>query len=423
MKFPVDSIAPMALIPFSEFKRHGSIPSSFNAESINTIGYDQLCQSGNRASSLVVFVSHLWLSPSLDISRSHPDFDNIKYNLICRGLERLKNVLPDIQEIYLWIDFFCIDQKDLSLRSIGIGNLPGYLECCDALFTPYTDEVLLARGESTEIPTSAESDFSEQEAFSLFCRYRSLYDFTRRAWCRLEMFMGTNAPMPENGFEYFKKVNVTTRKDRPHLFYGSWQDNRDELPDPGPVITAGFFEKLHPENGLLTLESDRSIISQLVSVIDIKQEETGYKGEVGADGQPDGQGTMRYESGAVYSGQWKKGKHHGQGTFIYANGMRYVGGWDNDDRHGSGVHYLSNGLVYKGAFLHGPSHGPGKLYYANGKVKIAGTKEQANWVGHYEEYHPNGALKFKGTITDGEKEGTEYDGGGKVIKTGRWRDE
>lgn len=422
MKYSINNEVPMVLISFDVLKQIGRIPCSTEHSLVDTVRYDDLLTRGSRSASLIVFMSHLWLSPSTDRAVSHPDFNGLKHSLLCRGLERIRNGLPYLDEIYIWIDYFCIDQQDDSLRSIGLDNLPGYLERCDVLFTPYTDEIYRAKGSSTEVPGNAKTQFEDQSEFSLFGRYRSLYEFTNRAWCRLEMFMGTHAPMPENGYEYFKKVGVNTRADRPHLFYGTWQDERGELPDPGPSISADFFRKLRPEEGLLTLESDRGAISKLVATIDVEEADTGYEGEIGGTGLPEGHGTMRYESGAVYQGEWKNGKHHGKGTFVYANGMRYIGNWKEGKRWGLGDHYLSNGLVFKGEFNNGASHGPGRLFYSSGNLKSEGTKNSGVWIENLLEYYPNGVLQFEGTIIDGERKGTEYSEDGTVIKRGIWRE-
>ena len=422
MQFGIDPEAPMFLIPFESFRSLGRIPSNEDHGLVGIESYDEIVERSNRGDCIVVFLSHQWLTPSVDARVAHPDYGGLKYSLVCEGLERLIAGLPRLERLLLWIDYCCIDQHDGHRRSAGLSNLPGYLERCDMLFTPYTYEIYEIRGVSAEVPKIAKDRFGSASEFALFSRYRSLFDYTERAWCRLEMFMGTNAPMPPDGYGYFGKLGVQTRADRPHLFYGPWHSEQTELPDPGPAISASFFRKLRPDEGFLTLEHDRSTIQRLVASTAVREVEHGYRGETNGAGQPHGRGIMRYESGAVYEGNWKDGKHDGDGTYVYANGMRYVGDWKQGQRSGEGVHYLSNGLVFKGSFLGGDSHGPGRLYYQNGKLKYEGTKKRTKWDGPLREYYPSGALRYEGGAKDNEwhDQGTEYAEDGSVIRCGTW---
>ena len=41
-------------------------------------------------------------------------------------------------------------------------------------------------------------------------------------------------------------------------------------------------------------------------------------------------GTINYNDGAQYVGEWKDDKYHGQGTYTYPNGERRVGYFMND---------------------------------------------------------------------------------------------
>ncbi len=410
----------MHLISYESLAALGRIPKSNERSLVDIVTYEDVVARGNRNTCMLVFLSHQWLAPSPDRDIAHPDYKGLKHALLCEGLDRLSKGLPDLDEILLWIDYCCIDQCDDALRRIGLANLPAYLERCDVLLTPYTDEIYRLRGISAAVPEQTKSMFSAQSEFALFGRYRSLHDFIERAWCRLEMFMATNAPMPEGGYEYFNRVGVDTRIDRPHLFYGTWQSERGELPDPGPAVFAGFFRKLRPEDGLLTLESDRATIRGLVGAIDVNEIEIGYQGAVDSAGRPNGKGIKRYESGALYDGEWKSGRHHGMGTFIYANGMKYVGQWRDGKRWGRGVHYLSNGLVFKGSFFEGDSHGPGCLFYADGRIKYEGTKNRAAWEGPFRGWYLNGSLHYDGRIKDKTFSGTEYGDDGTVLRSGTW---
>lgn len=61
-----------------------------------------------------------------------------------------------------------------------------------------------------------------------------------------------------------------------------------------------------------------------------------------------GHGTMLYENGDKYTGEWKNGKREGYGIFRFANGDAYAGGWQNDKKEGSGIVTLANGTKETG---------------------------------------------------------------------------
>lgn len=59
------------------------------------------------------------------------------------------------------------------------------------------------------------------------------------------------------------------------------------------------------------------------------------KGECTEGDCINGEGTMIYPGGAVYKGDWKKGKRHGQGLMTLPNGEEYLCGWSNGKRQGT----------------------------------------------------------------------------------------
>ena len=52
-----------------------------------------------------------------------------------------------------------------------------------------------------------------------------------------------------------------------------------------------------------------------------------YKGEIDFD-SPHGKGTMIFEHGSEYVGEWYNGARNGQGTLTHTNGDKYIGQWD-----------------------------------------------------------------------------------------------
>ncbi|XDD51042.1 hypothetical protein AB3N59_04485 [Leptospira sp. WS92.C1] len=64
-----------------------------------------------------------------------------------------------------------------------------------------------------------------------------------------------------------------------------------------------------------------------------------------------GNGIYVYESGEVYSGNFKNDKRHGSGMIQYRDGDRYVGNFLNDKKVGVGKYQFSNGAVFNGRFM------------------------------------------------------------------------
>ena len=70
-----------------------------------------------------------------------------------------------------------------------------------------------------------------------------------------------------------------------------------------------------------------------------------------------GYGVYKYTSGAIYSGEWKDGKHHGrvtfinkpkQGTYEFPDGTLYEGEFYNHKMHGEGCYTDKNGTRSEG---------------------------------------------------------------------------
>ena len=97
-------------------------------------------------------------------------------------------------------------------------------------------------------------------------------------------------------------------------------------------------------------------------------------------GKAQGYGTMEYDNGDVYVGQWKSNKCHGEGTVTYSNGNTYEGQWENGNRHGQGICTYANGNVYEGQWVAGIRHGQGTMTYADGRIE-EGRWKYGSFVG------------------------------------------
>lgn len=88
-----------------------------------------------------------------------------------------------------------------------------------------------------------------------------------------------------------------------------------------------------------------------------------------AHGTVDGTGQLEWPNGDVYTGDLRRSVRHGEGTFITDGGAaRYEGGWQDGMRHGTGVQQYANGSLYSGQWAHNARQGRGTLRYQSGDV-------------------------------------------------------
>jgi hypothetical protein len=59
--------------------------------------------------------------------------------------------------------------------------------------------------------------------------------------------------------------------------------------------------------------------------LEVVGKELRGEGEVNAQGEREGRGTMVYDDGSMYEGQWRAGKKHGRGKYSFATGDVYEG--------------------------------------------------------------------------------------------------
>ena len=86
-----------------------------------------------------------------------------------------------------------------------------------------------------------------------------------------------------------------------------------------------------------------------------------YSGYVNELRQPDGEGTMKYLDGSVYTGNWVDGVRQGHGKMTYDNGT-YDGEWLNDKKNGEGKYTWNDGRIYEGGYLDDVRSGCGTFY-------------------------------------------------------------
>ncbi|GFH56016.1 hypothetical protein CTEN210_12492 [Chaetoceros tenuissimus] len=76
-------------------------------------------------------------------------------------------------------------------------------------------------------------------------------------------------------------------------------------------------------------------------------------------------GTMYYDNGNKYSGQWANDKMHGDGVFYYPSGARYEGTWLDGNRERSGYYYHPDGKVDVRAYRGDECRGKGARWSAD----------------------------------------------------------
>lgn len=178
------------------------------------------------------------------------------------------------------------------------------------------------------------------------------------------------------------------------------------------------------------------------TITDKCKERGTYTGTVNENEEPDGYGTMIYNSGAFYKGNWKEGHWHGNGILRTPNGDSYEGDFVYDCRHGRGIYKYENGDVYEGDFSSDKRHGKGTFLFQQGSMYRGdfayGNFEGYGWYefdeGYYEGswadgvYEGIGSLiykdgshytgRFRGGAADGMGEEKKADG---TSKRGLWR--
>ncbi len=139
-------------------------------------------------------------------------------------------------------------------------------------------------------------------------------------------------------------------------------------------------------------------------------------------GQRSGYGTMTYTDGRKYVGEWRNDMRSGHGQESWLNGEKFIGEWTNDKKNGQGTFYYKDGSKYDGEWVANKKQGFGTMTWADGRKYIG---EWAN-----DMQNGNGILtsstgeKYSGLWRDNKKHGqgtlTLVNGN---IQTGEWKDD
>lgn len=89
-----------------------------------------------------------------------------------------------------------------------------------------------------------------------------------------------------------------------------------------------------------------------------------------------GKGTVEYDNGDVYTGQFMDGRRNGHGILKYSNGDIYEGEWkDGSTSTCIGKFIGFNGATFEGQWRDGKMDGHGKMVYANGDTFTGDWKQ------------------------------------------------
>ncbi len=110
-----------------------------------------------------------------------------------------------------------------------------------------------------------------------------------------------------------------------------------------------------------------------------------YEGSF-ANGMKSGEGTYTWFDGSVYSGEFVDDKKHGYGVYIWSDGSSYTGQYQNELKEGTGTYRFANGDVYSGEFVGDARTGQGTYTWANGDEYIGTFLEN--------EMHGTGTYRF-----------------------------
>lgn len=80
-------------------------------------------------------------------------------------------------------------------------------------------------------------------------------------------------------------------------------------------------------------------------------------------------GSLVYDNGQEYAGQFKNGKRHGHGTLTWA-GNKYTGQFEDDDFKGRGTLIYADGSRYFGQFLANKSEGQGIWFHPDYGITV-----------------------------------------------------
>jgi hypothetical protein len=172
------------------------------------------------------------------------------------------------------------------------------------------------------------------------------------------------------------------------------QEQQDNAPSSNPDVDDGYEQP--------------QVFVVGCKLADATGEAGRYSGKVTRHGRlPHGEGTMDYDSGKSYKGEWMEGHWNGNGLLQGANGDRYEGEFVRSTRHGRGVYTYKNGDSYDGDFSADKPHGNGTFKFVDGSMYSGGFV--------FGSFEGRGWYEFAEGRYEGEWKGGCYDGTGTLL--------
>ncbi len=112
------------------------------------------------------------------------------------------------------------------------------------------------------------------------------------------------------------------------------------------------------------------------------------------NGRPEGKGTLVFDNGDKYIGDFQKGYMHGYGECFYNNGNHYIGYWSYSKHHGIGTLTYSDGTIYEGRFCNGLRHGRCLMFFQDRKI-YNGFFENNHQIDEGTYYFDDTAVKMR----------------------------
>jgi hypothetical protein len=138
------------------------------------------------------------------------------------------------------------------------------------------------------------------------------------------------------------------------------------------------------------------------------------------NGRYHGKGYTCFASGDFYTGDYKSDHMHGQGTYCWKDGRAYAGEFCEDERQGHGVYSWPAGSSFTGSFVGGQMHGSG-IYQSVSGNRYEGEFRCGQWHGCGCLVSVDGQ-RYEGQFRLGLKHGDGQESrlGGTCVHKGRW---
>jgi hypothetical protein len=216
-----------------------------------------------------------------------------------------------------------------------------------------------------------------------------------------------------DGFGYYKGSNLINCP-KAFYYFGYWKANYKQgfgrcYDNELRLIYEGEFLKDIPN----TPYPNFFPIEESLNSESKKYNLGNYIGQINKSNR-EGYGTMKYNSGSKYYGEWKNDFHHGFGTLINYDSTKYIGEWKIDVKSGWGIETWNKGLIYNGEWRFNMKNGYGVYDIGKNYSYIEGfinaTTYRGNWKDNKFEGFGRLYDKDKYLLHEGEfKEGKAVD--------------